>query len=154
MTDEYFMNEAIKEAKKAYDLQEVPVGCVIVVNNEIIARAHNLRHNKKNALYHAEIIAINEACEKLGRWILDDATIYITIEPCLMCSGAIIQARMKKLVYGKEEPKFGCVQSIMHVFDNEMLNHHVEVVSGICAEQIEQLMVKFFRELRRKKLNK
>lgn len=151
MNDEYYMKEAIKEAKKAYKLNEVPVGCVIVIDNKIIARAHNLRHNKKNTLYHAELIAINEACNKLGRWILDDASIYVTLEPCLMCSGAIIQARFKRLIYGKNEPKFGCVESYIKIFDNPRFNHHVEVRGNICGEEIETLMVDFFHNLRKQK---
>lgn len=151
MTTEYYMQEAIKEAKKAYRLHEVPVGCVIVVNDKIVARAHNLRHNEKNSLYHAEILAINKACKKLDRWILDDATMYITLEPCIMCSGAILQSRINKLVYGKEEPKFGCVESAMRLFDDYKFNHKVEVIKGTCGAEIEQLMVDFFKDLRKNK---
>ena len=151
MNHEYYMKEAIEEAKKAYEKNEVPVGCVIVVNDKIVARAHNLRHNKKNTLYHAELLAIDKACKKLGRWILDDAYIYVTLEPCLMCGGAIIQSRFKKLVYGQKEPKFGCVESIMQIFNNSNINHHVEVENGICSDEIEYLMTSFFKDLRKRK---
>lgn len=151
MDDKYFMEEAIKEARKAYKIGDVPVGCVIVINGEIVARSHNLRHNFKNSLFHAEMIAIHKACTKLNRWILDDATLYVTIEPCLMCSGAILQSRIKRLVYGNSEPKFGCVESVMNVFDNEKFNHKVEITKGICAEEISQMMKEFFKELRKNK---
>ena len=143
------MEEAIKEAHKAYRLGDVPVGCVIVVNGQIIARAHNLRHTKKNVLFHAEMIAIDRACKKLKRWILDDATIYVTIEPCMMCSGAIMQSRIKRLVYGKEEPKFGCVESAAKVFDK--LNYNIDITKGICGDEIEDIMKEFFLELRKNK---
>lgn len=147
MTDKYYMDEAIKEARKAYHLGDVPVGCVIVVDDKIVARAHNLRHNKKNVLYHAELMAIDKACRKLGRWILDDATIYVTIEPCLMCGGAIIQARMKRLVYGKAEPKHGCVESTTNIFSN----YSVDISKGVCGDEIEEMMKDFFLMLRKNK---
>ncbi|MDD4212444.1 MAG: nucleoside deaminase [Bacilli bacterium] len=150
MTTIDFMKEAIKEAKKAERIGDVPVGCVVVIDDEIIARAHNLRHNRKNSLDHAEMIAIGRACRKLNRWILDDATLYITLEPCLMCSGAILQARVRKIVYGCPEPKFGCSESIMHVFQDYPFNHHVEVEKGVCAEEIESMMKNFFKKLRQK----
>ncbi len=151
MNDLFYMQEAIKEAKKAYKIGEVPVGCVIVVNGEIISKSHNLRHTFKNGLYHAEMIAINRACRKLNRWILDDATIYITLEPCLMCSGAIIQSRVKRLVYGTKEPKFGCAGSVINVFKNTDFNHQVEVSEGILKDEISQMMKSFFVELRNNK---
>lgn len=148
--NDFFMEEAIKEARKAYAIGDVPVGCVIVVNNEIVARSHNLRHNKKNSLYHAEMIAIHSACKKLNRWILDDATIYVTLEPCLMCAGAILQSRIKKIVYGKDELKSGCIKSIYQVFDNINYNHKIEITSGIKEKEIEEMMQQFFKELRNK----
>lgn len=148
MTDEQAMQEAILEAKKAYKKNEVPVGCVIVLDDVIVARAHNTRHHTKNVLDHAEMVAIKKACKKLGRWILDDATIYVTLEPCLMCSGAILQARMKKLVYGKNEPKFGCVESILQVFSEKKFNHQVAVIKGVKGQEIEVLMKDFFKNLR------
>ncbi len=148
--NDFFMEEAIKEARKAYAIGDVPVGCVIVVNNDIVARSHNLRHNKKNSLYHAEMIAIHSACKKLNRWILDDATIYVTLEPCLMCAGAILQSRIKKIVYGKDELKSGCIKSIYQVFDNINYNHKIEITSGIKEKEIEEMMQQFFKELRNK----
>ena len=151
MNDKYFMEEAIKEAKKASKVGDVPVGCVIVVDNKIVSRAHNLRHSKRNVLFHAEMIAIDRVCKKLKRWILDDATIYITIEPCLMCSGAIMQSRIKRLVYGKAEPKFGCVESAAEVFKNEKLNHLIDITKGTCGDEIEEMMKDFFLELRKNK---
>lgn len=151
MNSKYFMNEAINEAKKAYKKQEVPVGCVIVVDDKIVARAHNLRHNENNSLYHAEILAISRACKKLGRCILDDATIYVTLEPCIMCGGAIIQSRMKKLVYAKEEPKFGCVESNINLFTDYKFNHKVEVEKVPYGSEVEKIMVDFFKDLRKSK---
>lgn len=150
MTNVDYMAQALKEAKKAYKKAEVPVGCVIVVNDKIIAKAHNLRHKRKNSLAHAELIALNRACRKLKRWILDDATLYVTLEPCLMCSGAILQARIKKIVYGCAEPKFGCVESIMHVFHDYNFNHKVEIEKGLLCEEISILMKSFFQNLRKK----
>ena len=151
MTDEFFMQEAIKEARKAFRGGDVPVGCVIVVDNKIVSRAHNLRHRYKNSLYHAEVIAIQRACQKLERWILDDATIYVTLEPCLMCSGAILQSRFKRLVYGLKEPKFGCAESVMNVFRDYKFNHQVEVTRNLCNDEIEEMMKSFFQNLRASK---
>ena len=124
--DIFFMKEALKEAKKAYLKEEVPVGCVIVYNNEIIARAHNTRHKNKSALDHAEILAIKKANKKLNAWMLDNATIYVTLEPCLMCAGAIFQSRIKRVVYAASEPKFGSFGSIINVSNPEYkFNHKV-----------------------------
>lgn len=145
-----YMNEALKEAKLAYDLNEVPVGCVIVSNGKIIAHAHNMRHNLKCSLYHAEILAIKEASEKLNRWILDDCEMYVTLEPCLMCTGAIIQSRIKKVVYGVSEDRFGCMEDAFEYFDSKQ-NHHVDVEKGILKEEIEVLMKDFFKRLREEK---
>ena len=149
-TDEYYLKEAIKEAKKAYEIGEVPVGCVIVVEDKIVARSHNLRQTKHDATKHAEIIAISKACKKLNRWILDDATLYVTLEPCAMCAGAILQSRIKRLVYGTNEPKFGCVESVIELFRNETFNHQVEVTSGVLKEETQNIMKNFFKELRDK----
>ena len=146
--DEYYIKRAIKEAIKAYQKGEVPVGCIIVVDDCIIARAHNLRESKKNTLAHAEVLAINMACRKLGRSILDDATIYITLEPCLMCTGAIFQARIKRVVYGAEEPKFGVLGSIIDVSKIGGFNHKITVTKGVLAEEIATIMKNFFREIR------
>lgn len=145
-----YMKEALKEAKIAYDMAEVPVGCVIVADGKIIARAHNMRHNLKCSLYHAEILAIKEASKVLNRWILDDCVMYVTLEPCLMCSGAIIQSRIKKVVYGISEDRFGCMNDAFKYFDAKQ-NHHVDVESGILKEEIEVLMKDFFKKLREEK---
>ena len=152
MDDIYYMNEALKEAKKAYELAEIPVGCSIVKGNEIIARAHNMRHNLKCSIYHAEILAIQEASKVLDRWILDDCVMYVTLEPCLMCSGAIIQSRISKVVYGLSEERFGCAENTFEYFKNKQ-NHNVETVKGVLKEDIENLMKTFFKEMREKKKN-
>jgi len=148
--DIYYIKEALKEAKKAYVKNEVPVGCVIVINDKIIARAHNLRESKQSCLGHAEIIAIEKASKKLNRWILDDATIYITLEPCTMCAGAIFQSRIKRVVFGADEPKFGSLGSIIDLSNVTGFNHKIEVTRGILSEEVSQLMKKFFKELRTK----
>lgn len=148
--DILFIEEAIKEAKLAYEINEVPVGAVIVVDGQIIARSHNQRVTNKSATAHAEILAIDEACKKLDRWILDDATIYITLEPCIMCAGAIFQARIKRVVYGASEPKFGALGSLINLNEISGINHKVEISSGIKADYISNLMKKFFIELRGK----
>lgn len=149
--DQLFMDEAIKEAHIAYELEEVPVGCVIVIDGKIIARTHNQRVSKTSAVAHAEMIAIEEACKKLGRWILDDATLYVTLEPCIMCAGAIFQARIKRVVFGASEPKFGALGSLINLNDIEGINHQLEITSGINESYISDLMKKFFKELRKKK---
>lgn len=151
--DNYFMEEALKEAKKAYKKGEVPVGCVIVYNNEIIARAHNTRHQNKSAIDHAEIKAIKKANKKLNAWMLDDAVLYVTLEPCLMCAGAIFQSRIKRVVYGASEPKFGAFGSILDVSsDIYKFNHKVLVTKGLKEEESSTLLKSFFKEIRNKKL--
>jgi tRNA(adenine34) deaminase len=146
--DILFIKEAIKEAELAYEKNEVPVGCVIVVDGEIIARSHNQRISQTSAIAHAEMLAINEACAKLGRWILDDATIYVTLEPCIMCAGAIYQARMKRVVYGASEPKFGALGSLINLNEIKDINHRLEITSGVEAEYISKMMKDFFMKLR------
>ena len=150
-THEYYMKEALKEAKKAYNKKEVPIGCVIVHNNQIIARAHNLRKKNNDVFAHAETLAIKKACKKLGSWILEDCTLYVTVEPCLMCAGTILQSRIKKIVYGTIEPKFGAVESLMKVFETKSFNHQVEVLGDIMKEESALLMKEFFKELRKNK---
>lgn len=150
--DIFFMKEALKEAKKAYLKEEVPVGCVIVYNNEIIARAHNTRHKNKSALDHAEILAIKKANKKLNAWMLDGATIYVTLEPCLMCAGAIFQSRIKRVVYAASEPKFGAFGSILDVSSLDYkFNHKVELTKGILENEASLLLKTFFKEIRTKK---
>ena len=121
--EEKYMKIALQEAKKAYDSNEVPIGCVIVYNDEIIGRGANMRITDKNVLSHAEIIAINEACGFMGDWRLEDCTLYVTVEPCPMCAGAIVQARIKKVVFGAENPKAGCAGSIVNLLQNDNFNH-------------------------------
>ena len=150
--DIFFMKEALKEAKKAYLKEEVPVGCIIVYNNEIIARAHNTRHKNKSALDHAEILAIKKANKKLDAWMLDNATIYVTLEPCLMCAGAIFQSRIKRVVYAASEPKFGSFGSVINVSSPEYkFNHKIELIKGVLEEESSQLLKSFFKEIRNKK---
>lgn len=146
--DEYYMNLALKEAKKAYKIGEVPVGAVIVLNDEIIAKAYNKREIKNNSLCHAEIIAINKACKKLNSWRLDDCTIYITLEPCIMCSGAIIQSRFKRCVYGASDLRFGSAGSYLNIFDYKF-NHEVIIEKNILGDSCKKLIQDFFKELRR-----
>lgn len=144
---EYYMSLALKEAKKAFDKNETPIGAVIVYNDKIIARAHNLRETKQNSLAHAETLAIQKACKKLGSWRLEDCDLYVTLEPCVMCSGAIIQTRIKNVFYGAKNKRFGCHQSAMNLFDIEF-NHKVNVVSGILEEDCSKIITDFFKQLR------
>ncbi len=147
-----FMQRALANAKKAFDLGEVPVGCVIVQNEKIIAEAFNQRNFKNNVLCHAEILAINEACNKLNSWRLEDCTIYITVEPCAMCAGAILQARIPKVIFGTENKKAGCAGSIVNLLDEKKFNHQCQIISGIMKNKCAQLMEDFFRNLRNKKI--
>ncbi|MCL2015878.1 MAG: nucleoside deaminase [Defluviitaleaceae bacterium] len=148
MDNIFFMQEAYKEAQLAYQANEVPIGCVIVFGGEIIARAHNLRTTKKNVLYHAEITAINQACEYINDWRLEDCTLYVTVEPCAMCAGAILQARIPALVYGTANPKAGCVGSVLNLLDNPLFNHQTAVTQGVLQEECALLMQDFFRKMR------
>ena len=149
--NEKFMNEAIKQAKKAASIGETPVGAVIVRESKIIARGYNKREIKNNALMHAEIIAINKACKKIGAWRLLDCEMYVTLEPCPMCSGAIINSRIEKLYFGAYDKKAGCAGSVTNLFKAGMFNHDVEVKGGILGETCGGLLSDFFRELRKKK---
>lgn len=152
--DEKFMKEAIKQAKKAYAIEDVPIGCVIVYEGKIIARGYNKRSNAGNALSHAEIIAINKACKKMGDWRLEDCTIYITLEPCPMCAGAIVQSRIKRAVFGCMNPKAGCAGSVLNVLNVSELNHQVEITAPVLEEECSLLMKNFFKELRKKREKK
>ena len=125
--DERYMKEAIKQAKKAYALDEVPIGCVIVQDNKIIARGYNRRNTDKNALAHAEISAIKKASKKTGDWRLEDCTMYVTLEPCQMCAGAIVQSRMKKVVIGAMNPKAGCAGSVINILQMKKVNHQADM---------------------------
>lgn len=148
--DEYYMALAIKEAKKAYLIDEVPIGCVIVYQDKVIARAHNEREKRESSLAHAEILAISKACKKLNSWRLEDCIMYITLEPCCMCSGAIIQSRIKKVVYGAYDYRFGAHKSITNLFDVKF-NHKVDIEGGFMELECSQLITDFFKELRSKK---
>ncbi len=149
--DEQYMKEALRQAKKAYAKDETPIGCVIVYEGKIIARGYNLRNDKKNALAHAEIRAIHKASKVIGDWRLEDCTMYVTLEPCPMCAGAIVQARMKRVVIGSSNPKAGCAGSVINLLQMDGLNHKVEITRGVLEEECSQMMSGFFRELRRKK---
>ena len=148
MLNEKYMKEALKEAKKAYLKKEVPIGAVIVKDGKIIARAHNLRETKKQACAHAEILAIEKACKKLGAWRLENCDLYVTLEPCVMCAGAIINARIKNLYIGAMDEKGGAVGSKINLLKDIKLNHFVEVESGILNEECAQILKDFFKELR------
>lgn len=149
--DEFFMREAIKEAKKAWAKEEVPIGCVIVLNGEIIARAHNLRESKQLPTAHAEILAIEEACRKTGSWRLEGAELYVTLEPCPMCAGAIIMSRIKRVVYGASDPKGGCAGTFMNLLEDERFNHQSEVAPGVLVDECGRLLTDFFQQLRQKR---
>ena len=149
--DEKFMREAIRQAKKAYALDEVPIGCVIVYEGKIIARGYNRRNTDKNTLSHAELIAIKKASRKLGDWRLEVCTIYITLEPCQMCAGAMVQARVTEAVIGSMNPKAGCAGSVLNILEMEGFNHQVNVRRGVMEEECSRMLSSFFRELREKK---
>lgn len=148
------MKEAIKQAKKAYNIEEVPIGCVIVYEGTIIARAYNRRTIDKNTLAHAELIAIKKASKKLGDWRLEGCTMYVTLEPCQMCAGAIIQSRMSKVVIGCMNPKAGCAGSVMDLLQVPEFNHQAEKVISVCEEECSAMLSQFFKELRQKKKEK
>jgi len=152
---EKYMREALKQAKKAYDLGEVPIGCVIVYEGRIIGRGYNRRNTDKNTLAHAEITAINKASKKISDWRLENCTLYVTLEPCQMCAGAIVQARIPEVVMGCMNPKAGCAGSILNLLDMPEFNHQVKTVQGILEEACSQMLKKFFIELReRNKMEK
>ena len=148
--NEKYMREAIRQAKKAYALGEVPIGCVIEYDGKIIGRGYNRRTIDKNTLAHAELMAIKKASKKMGDWRLEDCTMYVTLEPCQMCSGAIVQSRMKKVVIGCMNPKAGCAGSILNLLQMEAFNHQVELEIGVLGDECSQMMKQFFRELREK----
>ena len=146
--DERFMREAIRQARKAGELMEVPLGCVIVYEGKIIARGYNRRNTDKNTISHAELNAIRKASKKLGDWRLEGCTMYITLEPCQMCAGAIVQARVSRVVIGSMNPKAGCAGSILNLLEMEQFNHQVEVTRGVLQEECSQMLSGFFKELR------
>lgn len=142
------MKEALKEAKKAYKKGEVPVGAVLVVDDKIIARAYNIKENSLDPTAHAEVLVIKKAAKKLGAWRLTEATLYVTKEPCIMCAGAIINARIKRVVYGCDDTKAGAVVSLYNILQDPRLNHQVEVKKGILEEECRSILKQFFKELR------
>lgn len=148
------MLEALIEANKAYSINEVPIGAIIVKGDEIIARAYNRRNTDKNTLSHAEILAIDEASRVVGDWRLDECTMYITLEPCPMCAGAIVQARIPKVVIAANNIKAGCAGSIINILEEDRFNHQVDVARGILEDESSQLLKNFFRELRKNKTNR
>lgn len=151
MSDEKFMQAAISEAKKAGQVNEVPIGAVIVYEGEVIATGFNIREATQTTLSHAELLAIQEANEKIGSWRLEDCSLYVTLEPCPMCAGAIVQSRIKRVVFGASDPKAGCAGTLMNLLDDERFNHQVELKSGVLEAECKALLTNFFKELRRKK---
>ena len=152
LTDqERYMKEAIRQAKKARALEEVPIGCVIVCNGQIIARGYNGRNTDKNTLSHAELNAIKKASKKLGDWRLEGCTMYVTLEPCQMCAGALMQSRIDRVVIGSMNPKAGCAGSVLNLLEMDGFNHKVEVIRGVLQEECSIMLSDFFRELRKKK---
>lgn len=151
MIDEKFMQAAIEEAEKASKLDEVPIGAVIVYQGEVIARGYNIRETSQTTLSHAELIAIQEANGKVGSWRLEDCTLYVTLEPCPMCAGAIVQSRIRRVVYGAADPKAGCGGTLMNLLNDERFNHQVEVTSGVLEVACSTLLTDFFKMLRKKK---
>lgn len=150
-TDEKFMKAALTQAKKAYAINEVPIGCVIVQNGKIIARGYNRRNTDKNTLAHAELNAIKKASKKTGDWRLEDCTMYVTLEPCQMCAGAIVQSRMQRVVIASMNAKAGCAGSVLNLLQMKEFNHQVEITRGVLEEECSYLLSGFFKELRSRK---
>lgn len=153
-TDEKFMKQALLQAKKAKELGEVPIGCVIVQDGKVIGRGYNRRNTDKSTLSHAEITAIRKASKKLNDWRLEECTLYVTLEPCQMCAGAIVQSRMKKVVIATMNPKAGCAGSVLNLLQMAAFNHQVEIEKGVLEEECSMMLSDFFRELREKKKRK
>lgn len=149
--EEKYMHAAIREARKAYALEEVPIGCVIVYRDKIIARGYNRRNTDKNTIAHAEMTAIKKASKKLGDWRLEGCTMYVTLEPCQMCAGAIVQARIDKVVIGSMNPKAGCAGSVLNLLEIPSFNHQVEIQKGVLEEECSHMLSSFFKELRERK---
>ena len=148
---EKYMRQAIRQAKKAYELGETPIGCVIVYGGKVIGRGYNRRTVDKNTLAHAELTAIRKACRKMGDWRLEDCPLYVTLEPCQMCSGAIVQARIPRVVVGCMNPKAGCAGSVLNLLHMKEFNHQAELTTGVLGEECSAMMKQFFKELRESK---
>lgn len=146
--DAYYMRLAIEEAENAAQLGEVPIGAVIVHEGQVIARAHNLRETTQNAVTHAELSAIQAACAEIGSWRLEDTALYVTLEPCPMCAGAILQSRIPRVVYGARDPKGGCVHSFYELLNDARFNHQCDVTEGVLADECGQLLTSFFKAIR------
>lgn len=151
LIEEKYMKEAIRQAKKAYRLWEVPIGCIIVYEDKIIARGYNRRNTDKNTLAHAEMTAIKRASKVMGDWRLEGCTMYVTLEPCQMCAGALVQSRISKVVIGSMNAKAGCAGSVLDMFHMKEFNHQIETVTGVLQEECSSMLSNFFKELRRKK---
>ncbi len=150
MDNEFFMNEALKEAQKAYEADEVPIGAVAVYKNQIIGRGHNRIEQLQDSTAHAEIIAITAAANALGSWRLENVDVYTTIEPCIMCAGALVLARVKRIFFGARDEKFGGCGSVFNIANEQKLNHQIEVTEGLLKEQAASLMKEFFEKKRKK----
>ncbi len=150
LIDEKYMKAALKQARKAIELGEVPIGCVIVYEGKIIGRGYNRRNTDKSVLCHAEITAIKKACKKIGDWRLEECTLYVTLEPCQMCAGAIVQSRIPRVVMGASSPKAGCAGTILNILENPEFNHQVEVTKGILENDCSAILKEFFTELRKR----
>lgn len=149
--EEKYMRAAIREARKAYALQEVPIGCVIVYEDKIIARGYNRRNTDRNTIAHAEMSAIKKASKKLGDWRLEGCTMYVTLEPCQMCAGAIVQARIDEVVIGSMNPKAGCAGSVLNLLEIPAFNHQVKITKDVLEEECSTMLSTFFKELRERK---
>jgi len=154
MTDEQYMQIAMEQAKEALKYNEVPIGAIIVYEDEIIGTGYNLRETSQTTLSHAELVAIQMANENIGSWRLEDCTLYVTLEPCPMCAGAILQSRIKRVVYGAPDPKAGSVHSLVNLLEDERFNHQAEVTSGVLEKECGELLKDFFKMLRKKKNRK
>jgi tRNA(adenine34) deaminase len=154
MDHQHFMRLAIDQAKKAAELGEVPIGAVIVMDNVVIASAYNLREQEQRSVAHAELLAIDEACKKLGTWRLTNATLYVTLEPCPMCAGAIMLSRIDRAVFGAYDPKGGCAGTLMNLLQEDRFNHQSEVISGVLEKECGELLTSFFKAIRTKRKKK
>jgi len=149
--DVVYMQMALDEAHLAAAIDEVPIGAVLVIDDVVVAKAHNLRESKQQAAAHAELLVIEQACEAIGSWRLENSTLYVTLEPCPMCAGAILMSRVKRVVYGAADPKAGCAGTLMNLLTDERFNHRCEVTAGLLEEECGQLLTNFFRKLRQRK---
>lgn len=151
LDDNYYMGLALGEARKAYDIGEIPIGAVLIMDGQVVASGHNMREIWHDATAHAEMIVIRAACQKLGRWRLTGTTLYVTIEPCPMCAGALVMSRIDRLVYGSADYKAGAIESIFNIAQNDALNHNIAVVSGVRTDECSEIMRDFFRNRREQK---